>query len=437
MARIDLFKYVFLIIWVICWNCATTIKQPSVLSTNPESDWTTHHPKSDIYYFGVGYAKKTGNPGDDQATARARARADISSQIRVHVTSVEGVFDSSVVSNGKSSITSRYQGKVTSFTEAVLEGVEIEDTKDTLDDYWVKMKLSKKAYREKSNEQVDHAKLIASDAMLAAEKADPVNKIHELHTALEAIDGFKNKLLTYKIGSEEVILNTEILRRLRQVLDDIQVKPAVSELVVGALDSLPDTIGFYITYQNTPILNCPLTCTVSNNEIKFSPPTERQPGFYPLRVSELKASAGRINVTMSVDFPKILDDLKNRGLRIPSGSIVLSRYKPSIYPIEKDGYVESLINELLNSNTFSMATSADSADYTITCSLTINPNTSILQSLFVVNGTLKYSLKKLGYTQPEEKHITLNVKGMSEDIAVQGLKKELVKVAVKEISSKF
>lgn len=437
MTYIKLSGYLLIIPCVIIFCCIGTAKNSS--SQLIQDDWTINRPISDDYYIGIGSAKNTGDPGDVQAAARNQARADISSQIRVHVTSVEGVFDSSVESDSKHSYTSSYYSKISTFTESILEGVEIAETKYTPDgNYWVKMKLNKEAYRAKCNEQVNRAKSITIDAMRAAETADPIKKIYELNTALEAIDGFKSTLLTYRQGDKDFILNTEILRRLRQTLDDIQLKPATPELTIGALDSLADTIGFNVTYQNIPIVNCPLTWSASNTGITLLALNERQQGFYPIMISGLSASVGRISIAATIDLSSIRDNLENRGLQLPKGSFVLARNKPSVFPSGKEEFLESLVNELLNSKTFSMASKAETADYIIKGMFTFDPEVSIRRSIFQASGVLECTLFKQGIQSVLEirQNITSG-SGRSKDAAIQALKKQAIDIAVKEINQAF
>ncbi len=165
---------------------------------------------------------------------------------------------------------------------------------------------------------------------------------------------------------------------------------------------------------------------------------EATPGFYPVRISGLSSSVGKITITASIDFLNIRDDLKKLGLRLPGGSMVLSRAKPSVFATEKSEFIESLVNELLNSNTFSMANSAESADYIISASLSVDPNVTVQRSIFQASGKLEFSLNR-GENHPViEIHRTITAgNGRSEEAAVKALKKEAVRIALQEINSTF
>jgi 5-hydroxyisourate hydrolase-like protein (transthyretin family) len=270
--------------------------------------------------------------GEVQKIARNRALEDISSQIKVKIESGTVASEITVQINKEFFDSSVFIQNIRTYTDAILEGVEIAEAKTTQDGYyWVKLILNKNEYFRKLNETVNNAKQIAVDALMAAEKSDPVKRVYELQTALKSIDNFKGKLLQCSLGGEEIILNTEILRRMRQTLNDFVIKASIDELETGPLESFPDSIGFYVIYQNLPVENCQLHWSVSNNDVKLLSLPGRSSGFYPVKISSLGSSAGKVIVTASIDFSPINEDLKNAGLKAPVGKFIISRKKPALF----------------------------------------------------------------------------------------------------------
>ncbi|GEM_PF-6989161 len=414
--------------------CAPAVKR-NVIEKN---DWTIHHPVSLTHFIGVGCVKMGAKIEDVQRAARNMALEDISSQIKVRVEGNTVVEETQKTIDGQTTDASIFNEKIKTYTESILEGVETVETKITPDgNYCIKLSLNKAAYFSKLNEKINKARSIAIDGLVAAEKTDPVSRVYELLSSLKAIDGFTSSLLKCSINNQDIILNTEILRRLRQALEDIQLKPAIPELALGALDTLPDTIGFYVYCKNIPVENCPLIWSASNSGVTLIKLSEQKPGFYPVRISGLSASVGKVTITASIDFIKIRDALKKLGLRLPTGTMVLSRAKPTVFATGKGEFIESLINELLNSSTFSMANSQESSDYTISASLSVDPDITTQRSIFQASGKLECSLNR-GEKQLIEIRRTVTAgNGRSGEAAVQTLKKEAVRIALQEINSLF
>jgi len=432
-------RLLIILLFLPLFFCASAVKKDKIESTRKESDWTIYHPVSSTHFIGVGCAKMEANTDNAQRVARNAALEDISSQIKVRVESNTVVEETQKTIDGQTTDASNFNEKIKTYTESILEGVETVETKVTPEgNYCVKLSLNKAAYFSKLNEKINKARAIAIDGLVASEKADPLSRVYELLSSLKAIEGFTASLMECRINNQDIILHTEILRRLRQALEDIQLKPAIPELALRALDSLPDTIGFHVYCKNMPVENCPVSWSASNADVTLIRLSEKKPGFYPVRISGLSSSVGKITITASIDFFKIRDDLIKLGLRLPGGSMVLSRAKPSVFATGKSEFIESLVNELLNSNTFSMANSAESADYIISASLSVDPNVTVQRSIFQASGKLEFSLNR-GKNYPViEIHRTITAgNGRSEEAAVKTLKKEAVRIALQEINSTF
>jgi hypothetical protein len=419
--------------------CSSNLKTTKRENPGQLSDWTLNHPVSSTHFIGIGSAKISNDKGDVQKAAKNSALQDIASQIKIKVIAHVGLSEIKGSNGNQSFDSTLYREKINSYTDAILEGVEIAETKNTPDGYyWVKIALNKEAYYTKINEKIENAKKLALDGLISAEDEDVLHRIHELLASLQAIDGFTANLLTCRIEEREIILNTEILRRLRQTMEDLRFEPVFDYLEINALDTVPDTIGFYLTYKKNPVENCPLIWSVSNNDVKLQVLPAKTSGLYPVYISSLSSSTGRTTVSATIDLGSIHDNLEKYGIRLPEGQFILARKKPALYLLGKGEFLESLAQETAGCNMFTVVSLEQEADYTMKCSFVIDSNIVIQKSIYKANGILDGALSKRGQPPSVQFRKTLNVgSAQSAQAAVESLKKEALHAAAKELLRAF
>lgn len=419
--------------------CSSTMDNNLTQKAKKQPDWITTRPLSTSHFIGIGSAKISQNLQEVHNTAKNEALKDISRQINVLVKSYDSISEIHLESDDSYSDSISYTGNIISFTDANLQGVEIGGTW-TSDDgyYWVLMTLNRDEYYAKVNEPINNAKAIALNALSASEQAQPVGKIKELYSALEAIEGFSDELMRCTFEGRQIILNTEISRRLREALAAFRIEPLVDELEIGALAASPDSVGFRVYYNNTPLPDCSLAWSVSNNDVRLLPLSIDATGRYRARVSALSAAAGKVTVRASLNLHFIGKKLVERGFLIPSGTFIISREKPSLYIPKMDEFVQKLRNRLVDTNMFAILSAPEQADYILTGSLDIDSAVTIQRSIYQAGGFLECALKR-GDASPVL-HIRRSIRsgdGRSADRAVRCLQREAVEIAVKELNRAF
>jgi hypothetical protein len=429
-------SYVF---FLLILNCASNVKTVSTSKSPNENDWIVNRPVSSTHFIGIGRAKISEDMGEVQKSARNSALDEISAQIKVKVVSQTLLIENHIETSNEVIDTSELISRISTFTSEILEGVEVAETKTTNDGYyWVKLLLDKNLYYSKLNEKINNAKQIALDAIIAAEKSSPINRIYELHTAQQSIKGFTGKMLLCQIDGDSIILNNEIIRRLRKTLDNIVISAPANEFGIGPLDTIPDSTGFYVRYQGIPVEKCPLHWSVSNNTVQLSDLPGSSTGFYQIKISSISSSAGKVTITAVIDIPSLREDLKKMGLKLPDGKFIISRRKPALFIQNKNTFTETLVNDLLNRDMFSLTDSITQANYVLNCSLKIDSNVTIQRSIYQASGFLSCSLSRRGkpFTIDIRKNITTG-SGKSGDAAIQSLSKEAISICVKETIKAF
>ena len=432
---------IFLVVSTFPYFYCTTSKTASgsSITQNFSTDWTRLHPVSSTDFIGVGSAKVTENVETMQKVAKQHALEDIASQITVTVVGITIVEETDIVDNKKHFNSTQLSEKIVSYTNAILKGVSIVETKEVDGYYWVKMVLNKKEYYDEINKKVNNAKTIAMNHLVAAENALPVEQIKELSKALETIEGFSNELLRCKLGGQNIILNTEIHRRLQKTLNEIKITSTIDKLEIGASDSLPDTLGFHVSFNNNPFQNCPLLFTASSNDLEILPLQQITDGFYPLKISSLTPSAGYVTIKASLSRKTFDSIIYKKGFQFPEGKFVISRKTPSLLISNKScDFLNHLVDEMVTINMFSKALNENDFDYTIAGSFSIDPEVTTQRSIFQAKGTINCSLSRPDNMPPVEIHKTVSSgSGRSAEHAVESLKKEAVRVAIAELKKIF
>ena len=419
----------------------TASKTASGLNTshNKSSNWTRHHPVSSTDFIGIGSAKISDNIELMQKTAKQHALEDIASQITVTVAGTTIVEETDIVDNQKHSNSAKLSEKIVSYTSAILKGVSILETTEIDGYYWVKMVLSKKDYYDEINKKVNNARTIAINHLLAAEKALPIEKIKELSKALEFIEGFSNELLRCNLGGQEIILNTEIYRLLQKTLNEIKITSTIDKLEIGASDSIPDSLGFSVSFNNNPFQNCPLIFSASNSDLEILTLPQTAEGFYPIKISSLTPSSGYVTIKASLNTKLFKSKILKKGFRFPEGKFIISRKTPSLHISGKScSFINNLVDEMVTINMFSKTPDNDSADYSIKGAFLIDPEITTQRSIFQAKGTINCSLSRLNNQPHVEIHKTISAgSGKSAEHAIESLKKEAVRVAIGELKKVF
>ncbi|HCX99489.1 MAG TPA: hypothetical protein DG754_05045, partial [Bacteroidales bacterium] len=103
----------------------------------PPPDWVPNRPTSQLYYYGVGAARKTLDVSQYQQAARQNALADMANEISINISSnsVIHAFESNL------NFTEDFSSTIRAQTQQDLEGYEQVDSWDDVNNYWVYYRL--------------------------------------------------------------------------------------------------------------------------------------------------------------------------------------------------------------------------------------------------------------------------------------------------------
>ena len=119
----------------------------------PQPEWVKMRPSSPTYYYGIGAVRKSMDVGQYQQAARQNALADMAGEISTTISSnsVLHAFESNLGFRDDFTSTIRAQ------TQQDLEGYELVDSWEDLENYWVYYRLSKALYQELKEQRKNDA----------------------------------------------------------------------------------------------------------------------------------------------------------------------------------------------------------------------------------------------------------------------------------------
>ena len=123
-------------------GCAGSKKSAQV-PVSPE--WVQARPTSQIYYVGIGSARKTADPNGYMQAAKQSALADLASDISINISSnsVLSAFET------QQRFFEDYSSTIKADAQKELEGYEIVETWEDLTNYWVYYKIGRASCRER------------------------------------------------------------------------------------------------------------------------------------------------------------------------------------------------------------------------------------------------------------------------------------------------
>jgi len=129
-------------------------------------DWVKQRPNDASYYIGIATVPKTGSAVEYRQTARGAALKQMSSEIKVNISS------NSVLQKIETDFEYKeaYESKIQASVEQTLEGYEVL-TWENRKEYWVMTRLSKQKYARAKQMKLDKAKMMASSYLTDARRA--------------------------------------------------------------------------------------------------------------------------------------------------------------------------------------------------------------------------------------------------------------------------
>jgi hypothetical protein len=350
----------------------------------PQPDWVTNRPKSQLYYYGVGAARKTLDVSQFQQAARQNALADMSSEISVSISSnsVIHAFESNLNFNEDFTSTIRAQ------TQQDLEGYEQVDSWEDLNNYWVYYRLSKLQYQQlkekRKNDAVTRSLDFFSSGINAREGGNARLGLVQMVKALEPIKPYFSEPLPVDINGSEVFLGNEIFKEISNTLAQITIVPVKGYISVKAGQAIPSSmLAFDAIFRNSiPIASLPLEVEYSEKLMRNNRQRTNSNGNASFDIDVVRSRKSLESFTAKIDINDILNEagtdpltrrLINR-FNLPNGTIRINIEKPIIYitsietnlgEVIKPGYIEQSIKKKAVEMGYLVKDVVEEADYII------------------------------------------------------------------------
>ena len=146
MNKLNLFLLSFFII-----SCQSS-KQTTELDAGIPT-WVKEYPVSDSHYIGIGIADRSTHPQDYIQVAQQNALQNLSSQIKVSISS-QSVF---LQMDREYGYEEDYKSNIEVKANEILEGYELVGTFTQQNEYWVYYRLSKQLYQETRTARIQEA----------------------------------------------------------------------------------------------------------------------------------------------------------------------------------------------------------------------------------------------------------------------------------------
>jgi len=224
----------------------------AVASTFPgdEPDWVRKHPVIQGYYVGIGMARKVRTTAESAEAAKNVARNDIAGQISVSISS--DVLRTILEENEK--VREEFTSSIRASATADLENLELVDTYESDEEYWVYLRLSKADFQARRAAKLEAAAGQALDLYAKgreSERAQDVATAIGLYArAFAPVEKYLAEPLTLDDGGRQVYLLNEMYGSLRSLLEKIELKPVdaerLSDFAGGSTERYNEIVALYL-----------------------------------------------------------------------------------------------------------------------------------------------------------------------------------------------
>lgn len=333
---------IFVVFSLLLLGCSSSKK--TVVA--PKPNWVNSRPSSATYYYGIGAAFKTTDISQFQQAARQNALADMSAEISVNISSnsVIHAFESNL--NFREDFTSTIQAQ----TQQELEGYELVDTWDDVNNYWVFYRLSKTLHQElkekRKQDAINRSLDFFTDALNARNRGSIRLSLVQMARALEPIKPYFNETLPVNIEGKEVYLGNEIFKEISYTLSHLSVTPVNAQIAakVGQPVST-SSLAFNVLFNgSTPVVDMPLIAEYSEKPMRNNKRTTNSNGVASFEVDIVRSSKSTETFTVTVNLQDLLQEAGNDPItrrllnrfNMPQGTIRMSIEKPGIHILSRE-----------------------------------------------------------------------------------------------------
>jgi hypothetical protein len=194
-----------------------------------EPEWVRKHPIIQGFFVGIGMAQKNHPAAEYTEAAKNIARNDIASQISVSISSdvLRAIFEKN------EHIEEEFQSHIRASATADLEGVQLVDTYENDEEYWVYYRLSKASYEARRAEKLNAAAAQSLDLYSNGKKNEREGKVGQAlglyAQAFGPIERYLAEPLVVQSEGRPVYLVNEVYNSLRTLLNRIEIRTTDGE----------------------------------------------------------------------------------------------------------------------------------------------------------------------------------------------------------------
>lgn len=353
-------------------------------------DWVKQRPNDPTYFIGIGMTAKEGSEVEYRRSARDVALKQMSSEIKVTISSNSVLRKIETDNQFKEA----YESKVETSVLETLEGYEV-ITWENRKEYWVMARLSKARYARMKEMKLDKAKMMAGSFIMDAKKAIAVNDAFSaLNYLAKAAGSLRDHLeddLTYKTVDGTYNVGTEVFSTIQDVFRRIELLPVQPGYQIQFSKQLQVPIGVNALFvsnngEKVALKGFPLAFHFSKGEGLLSSQAKTNlDGYAGVSITRLISKRKVQEITATFDFSHAIDNETDAELKellqvffpakqMPTTAIKLEVQKSKAYLITEEkifgeendkGAFSSMIKTELNNNFFTFTQNKEDSDFIV------------------------------------------------------------------------
>ncbi len=212
-------------------GCSTQKKEAELLELS-KPQWLKERPVSTSYFYGIGISPKVGGQVYYEEQAREKALADISKQISTQIKSDQSYYR---MEDG-TGVYEYIQSRVRATSEEFLEGYELLDEWEDLNNRFAFYRLSKSEFYARKAKRKEEALQLGFQkyelAQEAQQRNDIITALEQYAASIDAVSGYMNEATIIQTGHDSFDVYERAKEGLTYLLSCLQLSYSQSEVRV-------------------------------------------------------------------------------------------------------------------------------------------------------------------------------------------------------------
>ena len=327
-------KLYLLLLTLFIFSCQST-KQSTELDSGIPA-WVKEYPVSDSHFVGIGIADRSSHPQDYIQIAQQNALQNLSSQIKVSISS-QSVF---LQMDREYGYEEDYKSNIEVKANEILEGYVLAGTFSQNNEYWVYYKLDKQLFQEtrlaRIQEAIEESKYFLNKAIM---HYTPLKDKYIYYVkALDVLEHYLSEPLKTEFDRETVFLGSEIIARFRSYIDDFYIF-SLTKKIKAMIGNSVDKIKLAVQYKDDRLAEIPLITSSSSLELNNLSQETDTNGVFMTSVPKIKSTETFQKIEVGIDFQNWLDAgsesdfIKKlfKGIKTHQINVPVYVYTPTVY----------------------------------------------------------------------------------------------------------